>query len=108
MGCRKKRLEARQTTDSFILKILATDENPVIRSLAFCNPHMPPEQLGKVGRGENQWYQMIAANNVSTPKDVLDKLVMSENFDIRRAAINNPNTSEVTLYKLKIKRGDNF
>lgn len=97
----RKRSEARQTTDAFTLETLARDENPLIRTLAFCNPNMPSEQLQKMGRGENQWFQMIAANNSSTPSEVLDELSTSEVPDIQKGVTRNPSTSPVTLYKIQ-------
>lgn len=96
----RKRLEARQTTDAFILETLARDENPLVRTLAFCNPSMPSEQLQKMGRGENQWFQMLAANNTATPSEILDELSASEVPDIRQGVIKNPSTSPVTLHKI--------
>lgn len=97
----KKRLEARQTTDAFTLETLARDENPLIRTLAFCNRHMPAEQLQKMGRGDNRWFQMMSANNDSTPSEILDELSTSEVQDIRQGVLGNPNTSPVTLHKLQ-------
>jgi len=96
----RKRLEARQTVDTFALEILATDENPLVRTLAFCNPNMPSEQLQKMGRGDNRWFQMVAAHNASTPTEVLDELAASQVSDIRQGVIQNPSTSSVTLHKL--------
>lgn len=99
----RKRSEARQTTDVFTLETLARDENPLIRTLAFCNPNMPSEQLQKMGRGENQWFQMLAANNAATPSEVLDDLSVSEASDIKQGVMRNPSTSPVTLHKLGAK-----
>jgi len=97
----RKRLEARQTTDALILETLSRDENPLIRTLAFCNPNTPPEHLQKIGRGENQWFQMLAANNAATPSEVLDDLSVSQVPDIKQGVIGNPSTSPVTLHKLQ-------
>jgi hypothetical protein len=96
----RKRLEAKQSKDPFTLEILVADENPIIKTLALCNPNISTDFLRRAGRGDNQWFQMIAANNASTPGEVLDELGISEVPDITQGVKQNSNTSPVTLYKL--------
>ncbi len=106
----KKRQEAANTQDQFALELLVGDENPIVRTLALCNPNTPSELLESAGRSYNAWSQLIAANNPSTPPDVLADLASSELDDIKQGVKRNPNSTEVTKYKLtgRNENGDEY
>lgn len=96
----RKRQEAANTEDEFTHEVLARDENPVVRTLALCNPNTSPELLTSAARSYSAWSQLIAANNPSTSPEVLAELALSDVDDIRQGVRRNPSASEVTRYKL--------
>lgn len=98
----KKRAEAKKSPgDAFTLKVLADDPDPIIKTLALCNPNAPSSALQRAGRVESPWFQMIAAQNPSTPPSVLEDLSSSEHMDVLRGVDANPSTSPVTKLKLE-------
>jgi hypothetical protein len=101
----KKRENAANTGEGFVLDVLAEDPNPIVGSLICCNPATRGDILSRAAEEGNDYIKMLVAHNPSTPLEVLDRLSNSPNMEILAAIVINPNTSEVTRFRVKGKLG---
>jgi len=100
----KKRKEAADGTDSFVLNLLSMDENFNVRTLAFCNPNIPPNSMRQALEKASDYERMVIANNPSSPSDVLDRLAeLTNEPEVLNAVKLHPNVSEVTKRKVENK-----
>ncbi len=100
----KRRKEAAEGNDPFILNILSMDENFNVRVLAFCNPNVPENSMRRALEGASDYIRMIIAHNPNTPSDVLDRLVkLTSEPEVLNAVKSHPNASKVTKYKIENK-----
>ncbi len=101
----KKRKEAADGTDPFVLNILSMDENFNVRTLAFCNPNVPENSMRRAIEEADDYIRMVIANNPNAPSDVLDRLVeLTSEPEVLNAVKQHPNLSEVTKYKIENKK----
>lgn len=100
----KKRKEAADGTNPFVLNLLSMDKNFNVRTLAFCNPNIPENSMRRVLEEASDYVRMVIANNPNTPSDVLDRLAeLTNEPEVLNAVKRHPNVSEVTKYKIENK-----
>jgi hypothetical protein len=98
----RKRKEAADASDPFVLNLLSMDENFNIRTLSACNPHTPEASLRRLAEGANDYVKMVIANNPNCPADILDRISeMSGEQEVQDAVKGNSNVSTVTRYKIE-------
>ena len=98
----RKRKEATDANDPFILNLLSMDENFNVRILSACNPNMPEASLRRLAERASDYVKMVIANNPNCPSDVLDRISeTSREQEVLNAVKNNTNVSAVTRYKIE-------
>lgn len=97
----RKRKEAASTSEAFVLDLLASDPNPLVRALVGCNPRSRPDFLTRLANEQNPYLQLLVANNPSAEPDILDHLAGTAQTEITQAVAKNPNTSPITVHKIR-------
>jgi len=98
----RKRKEATDSVDPFVLNLLSMDENFNVRTLSACNPNMPEASLRRLAEGANDYVRMVIANNPQSSSDVLDRIAeVSGEQEVLEAVKGNTNVSAVTKYKIE-------
>ena len=98
----RKRKEATDASDPFVLNLLSMDENFNVRTLSACNPNTPEASLRRLAEGANDYVKMIIANNPNCPSDILDRISeISGEQEVLDAVKGNTNVSTVTKYKIE-------
>lgn len=98
----RKRKEATDASDPFVLNLLSMDENFNVRTLSACNPNTPEASLRRLAEGANDYVKMVIANNPNCPSDILDRISeMSGEQEVLDAVKGNGNVSTVTRYKIE-------
>ena len=98
----RKRKEAVNSQDSFVLNLLSMDENFNVRTLSACNPNTPVNSLRRLAELANDYIRMVIANNPNSPSDLLDRIAeLSGEQEVLNAVMVHPNTSSVTKYKIE-------
>lgn len=98
----RKRKEATDASDPFVLNLLSMDENFNIRTLSACNPNTPEASLRRLAEGANDYVKMVIANNPNCPSDILDRISeTSGEQEVLDAVKGNGNISTVTRYKIE-------
>ena len=98
----RKRKEAMDSEDPFVLNLLSTDENFNVRTLSGCNPHTPANSLRRLAEGANDYVRMVIANNPNSSPDVLDRISkLSGEQEVLDAVKGNTHVSTVTKYKIE-------
>lgn len=98
----RKRKEATDSQDSFVLNLLSMDENFNVRTLSACNPNTPVNSLRRLAEGANDYVRMVIANNPNSPSDILDRISeLSGEQEVLDAVKVNQNASSVTRYKIE-------
>jgi len=98
----RKRKEAADSQDPFVLNLLSMDENFNVRTLSACNPNTPVNSLRRLTEGANDYIRMVIANNPNCPSDILDRISeLSEEQEVLNAVMVHPNISPVTKYKIE-------
>lgn len=98
----RKRKEATDASDPYVLNLLSMDENFNIRILSACNPNTPEASLRRLAEGANDYVKMVIANNPNCPSDILDRISeTSGEQEVLAAVKGNGNISTVTRYKIE-------
>lgn len=98
----RKRNEAADSQDPFVLNLMSMDENFNVRTLSACNPNTPPNSLRRLAEGSNDYVRMVIANNPTCSPDILDRIAeLSAEQEVLDAVKGNPNVSVVTRYKIE-------
>ena len=98
----RKRKEAADSQDSFVLNLLSMDENFNVRTLSACNPNTPVNSLRRLAEGADDYVKMVIANNPNSPSDILDRISeLSGEQEVLDAVKVNQNASSVTRYKIE-------
>lgn len=98
----RKRKEATDSSDPFVLNLLSMDENFNVRTLSACNPNIPKASLRRLAEGANDYVRMVIANNPNVPADILDRVSeLSGEQEVLDAVKGNQNVSTVTRYKIE-------
>jgi len=98
----RKRKEAMDSEDPFVLNLLSMDENFNVRTLSACNPNMPEASLRRLAEGANDYVKMVIANNPNCPPDILDRISeTSGEQEVLDAVKINTHVSAVTRYKIE-------
>jgi hypothetical protein len=98
----RKRKEAVNSEDQFVLNLLSMDENFNIRTLSACNPNTPANSLRRLAEGANDYVKMVIANNPNSSSDILDRIAeLSGEQEVLDAVRSNGNVSTVTKYKIE-------
>ncbi len=97
----RKRREAVDSADTFVLNLLSMDENFNVRTLSACNPNTPANSLRRLAEGANDYVKMVIANNPNLSPDILDRISeLSGEQEVLNAVKSNGNISTVTKYKI--------
>lgn len=98
----RKRKEATDSKDAYVLNLLSMDENFNVRTLSACNPNTPANSLRRLAEGANDYIRMVIANNLGTPSEILDRISeLSGEQEVLDAVRGNGNVSTVTKYKIE-------
>lgn len=98
----RKRKEATDSQDPFVLNLLSMDENFNVRTLSACNPNTPANSLRRLAEGANDYVRMVIANNPQSSPDILDRIAeLSGEQEVLDAVKGNGNISTVTKYKIE-------
>lgn len=98
----RKRKEATDSTDEYVLNLLAMDENFNVRTLTACNAAISANSLRRLAEMTNDYIRMVIANNPSAPSDILDRIAeLSGEQEVLDAVKVHPNVSQVTRYKIE-------
>lgn len=98
----RKRREAMDSGDTFVLNLLSMDENFNVRTLSACNPNTPANSLRRLAEGANDYVKMVIANNPNSPPDILDRISeLSGEQEVLEAVKGSTNVSAVTKYKIE-------
>ena len=98
----KKRKEATDGADPFVLNLLSMDENFNVKTLVFCNLKVPENSMRRALEESPDYVRMVIANNPNSPSDVLDRLAeLTSESEVLDAVKLHPNVSEVTKYKIE-------
>jgi len=98
----RKRQEAADSGDPFVLNLLSMDENFNIRTLSACNPNIPEASLRRLAENATDYIRMVIANNPNAPSDILDRITeLSGEQEVLDAVKGNQNISAVTKYKIE-------
>jgi len=98
----RKRKEAADSNDPFVLNLLSMDENFNVRTLSACNPNTPPNSLRRLAEGANDYVRMVIANNPASSSDILDRIAeLSGEQEVLEAVKGNSGVSAVTKYKIE-------
>ena len=98
----RKRKEAVDSQDPFVLNLMSMDENFNIRTLSACNPNTPATSLRRLAEGANDYVRMVIANNPNSSSEILDRIAeLSGEQEVLDAVKGNTNVSTVTRYKVE-------
>lgn len=98
----RKRQEASDSDDPYVLNLLSMDESFNVRTLSACNPNTPVASLRRLVETANDYVRMIIAYNAVTPAEILDRIAeLSSEQEVLEAVKSNPNASPVVLYKIQ-------
>jgi len=98
----RKRKEATDSKDAYVLNLLSMDENFNVRTLSACNPNTPANSLRRLAEGANDYVRMVVANNPNASPDILDRISeLSGEQEVLNAVKGNGNVSAVTKYKIE-------
>ncbi len=98
----RKRKEAVDSADPFILNLLSMDGNFNIRTLSACNPNTPVASLRRLAESANDYVKMVIANNPNSSADILDRVAeLSGEKEVLDAVKINPSVSTVTKFKIE-------
>ncbi len=98
----RKRKEAADSDDPFVLNLLSMDENFNVRTLSACNPNTPANSLRRLAEGANDYVKMVIANNPNSSSDILDRISeLSGEQEVLEAVKGSTNVSAVTKYKIE-------
>lgn len=98
----RKRKEATDSKDAYVLNLLSMDENFNVRTLSACNPNTPANSLRRLAEGANDYVKMVIANNPNSSPDILDRISeLSGEQEVLDAVKGNANVSTVTKYKIE-------
>lgn len=98
----RKRKEATDTADQYVLNLLSMDENFNVRTLSACNAAIPVNSLRKLVETTNDYIRMVIANNPASPSDILDRIAeLSGEQEVLDAVKVHPNVSQVTKFKIE-------
>ena len=98
----RKRKEAVDSQDPFVLNLMSMDENFNIRTLSACNTNTPANSLRRLAEGANDYVRMVIANNPTSSPDILDRIAeLSVEQEVLDAVKGNPGVSTVTRYKIE-------
>lgn len=103
----RKRKEAADSQDPFVLNLLSVDENFNVRALAACNRFTPVASLRRLVEASDNYMKLVIANNPSCPSDILDRIIeLTEEPEVVDAVQLHPNVSAVTKFKIVGKRSE--
>lgn len=98
----RKRSEAADSQDPYVLNLLSMDEDFNIRVLSVCNPKVSANSLRRLVDSGDDYVRMVIANNPNSSPDILDRIAeLSGEQEVLDAVKGNPNISEVTKYKIE-------
>jgi len=98
----RKRKEATDTADQYVLNLLSMDENFNVRTLTACNAALPANSLRRLVETTNDYIRMVIANNPASPSDILDRIAeLSGEKEVLDAVKAHPNVSQVTRFKIE-------
>ncbi|NLE07260.1 MAG: hypothetical protein GX627_01430 [Parcubacteria group bacterium] len=98
----RKRKEATDADDPFVLNLLSMDESFNVRILSACNPNTPEASLRRLAEDADDYVKMVMANNPNCTSDLLDRISeTSREQEVLDAVKNHPNTSVATRHKIK-------
>jgi hypothetical protein len=98
----RKRQEAADSSDPFVLNLLSMDGNFNVRTLSACNPNAPEASLRRLAENTTDYIRMVIANNPNAPSDILDRIAeISREQEVLDAVEANQNVSAVTKYKIE-------
>lgn len=98
----RKREEAVDSKDTFVLNLLSMDENFNVRILSACNPNTPANSLLRLAEGADDYVLMVIANNPASTPEILNRICdLSRQEEVLHAVIGHPNVSQVTKYRIE-------
>lgn len=98
----RKRSEATDSRDPYVLNLLSMDGDFNVRVLSICNPNAPVNSLRRLVETGDDYVRMIIANNPNSSSDILDRIAeLSGEQEVLDAVNINPNALEVTKYKIE-------
>lgn len=98
----RKRKEASDSQDPFVLNILSMDDNFNVRTLTACNAHIPASSLRRLVEKGSDYIRMVIANNPNVPPEILDRISqLSGEQEIHDAVRSHPKVSVVTKFKIE-------
>lgn len=98
----RKRKEATDSGDQYVLNLLSMDENFNVRTLSACNASIPSNSLRRLVETTNDYIRMVIANNPTSPSDILDRIAeLSGEQEVLDAVKAHPNVSTVTKFKIE-------
>lgn len=105
----RKRKEAMDSEDPFVLNLLSMDENFNVRTLSGCNPKTPANSLRRLAEGANDYVKMVIANNPNCSADILDRLSeLSTETGVLNVVAKHRNASPITCYKISSRNHDEY
>lgn len=100
----RKRGEAANSADSFVLNLLTRDESFNARILAACNPNTPVSSLRRLAENSDDYTRMVVAHNPNVSADLLDRITdLTSGPEVLEAVKSHPNVSAITKYKIENK-----
>lgn len=98
----RKRKEATDSSDEFVLNVLSMDSNFNVRTLTAVNAHLPEVALRKIAETGNDYQRMVVANNPSASAELLDRISdLSGEREVITAVLKHPNLSQITKFKIE-------
>lgn len=98
----KKRKEAVDSIDPFVLNLLTMDESLIARTLAACNSNTPVSSLRRLAENSNDYTRMIVAHNPNVSAELLDRITdLTNEPEVIDAVKLHPNVSTITKYKIE-------
>jgi hypothetical protein len=98
----RKRKEATDSQDEFVLNLLSMDENFNVRTLSACNFRTPANSLRRLAEGANDYVRMVIANNPNAVADILDRIAeLTSEQEVLDAVKVHANVSAVTKFKIE-------
>jgi hypothetical protein len=94
---RQQKLNSAQNpnTPQESLKLLATDEDPYVRSWVAQNPNTPPETLKLLATDKSSGVRYCVAKHPNTPQESLKLLATDKDPGVRAWVARNPNRTEL-------------